>query len=274
MVTFRVDDVVQAPEMLPTRPLGDRFPDALVVGGDPSLPVIEADGVHPLLSAVGHAFADHRPLVLSPDAVWLTIMHGLAQHVRLNAEELRPRLVNHAGRKNLTVTVDGVMPQDEASWRDAVELYGKLLLAEAKQADGFDCDFSTSTHVEKVAGRIVLLDAYSPYFSLWMTFICGIPSITLTGTPEDWRKIRERIDAVATFGLETWCRSLIPIADQFVRASTGDVDLAFWRRIYSPIDAYGGKVVTGWAARFYPYLSSRGVAELPNPLLELPIDEP
>jgi Domain of unknown function (DUF4419) len=35
--------------------------------------------------------------VLSPDAVWLTIAQGVAQHVRMNAEELRPRLVNHGG---------------------------------------------------------------------------------------------------------------------------------------------------------------------------------
>ncbi|MGI5501316.1 DUF4419 domain-containing protein [Lentzea sp. CA-135723] len=28
------------------------------------------------------AFAEHRPLVLSPDAVWLTITRGIAQRVR------------------------------------------------------------------------------------------------------------------------------------------------------------------------------------------------
>ena len=82
------------------------------------------------------------------------------------------------------------------------------------------------------------------------------------------------VDAIAGFGLDTWCRSLAPIADQFVRAASGDVDLAFWRRIYNPVDAYGGEVVTGWAARFYPYLRGEGVVDRPNPLLDLPIDEP
>jgi hypothetical protein len=69
MVTFRVDEVTPAAEGLPTRPLGELFRDALVFGGDPALPVLVPDGVHPLLDAVGRAFADHRPLVLSPDAV-------------------------------------------------------------------------------------------------------------------------------------------------------------------------------------------------------------
>jgi hypothetical protein len=271
---FRVDDVVPAAEALPVRPLGELFGDSLAVGGDPALPVLPPDGVHPLLSAVSQAFAGHRPLVLSPDAVWLTITAGVAQHVRLHAEQLRARLVRHAGRKRLTVRVDGPMPVDADSWSDAVGVFAKLLAAEVADTDVFECDFSTSTEVERVAGRIVLLDAYSPYFALGMVCVCGIPSITLTGTVEDWRKVRTRIDAIAGYGLESWCRSLAPIADQFVRAAAGDVDVEFWRRIYNPADAYGGDVVTGWAARLYPYLSREGVIDLPNPLLDLPIDQP
>ncbi|MEU8216372.1 DUF4419 domain-containing protein [Micromonospora taraxaci] len=274
MVTFRVDDVSQATAGLPTRPLAELFDDVLVFGGDPAQPVLLPDGVHPLLDAVGRAFADHRPLVLSPDAVWLTIAEGVAHHIRLHAEELRPRLVNHAGRKRLTVTVDGQMPKDAASWQDLVDSFHKLLAAEISDADLFECDFSTSTDVDRVAGRVALLDAYSPYFSLWLVCVCGIPSITLTGTVADWQKIRARVDAIAEFGLQQWCRSLAPIADQFVRAAAGDVDVPFWQRIYNPVDAYGGELVTGWAARLYPYLRGAGMLDRPNPLLELPIDEP
>lgn len=274
MVTFEVDDVTPAAETLPTQPLGDLYPEALVVGGDPGTPVLEPTGVHPLLSAVGRAFAEHRPLVLSPDAVWLTITQGVAQHIRLHAEELRPRLVGHTGRKRLSVTVDGPMPCDPGSWRDMVDVFGKLLAAEANATDVFECDFSTSTDVERVAGRVVMLDAYSPYFALWTTCVCGIPSITLTGTAADWQKIRARVDTIATFGLEKWCRSLAPIMDHFVRAASGDVDRAFWQRIYNPVDAYGGDVITGWAARFYPYLEIVGALDWPNPLLELSLGEP
>jgi hypothetical protein len=274
MVTFPVDDVRPATELLPTQPLGDLYPEALAIGGDPALPVLAPNGVHPLLAAVGRAFAEHRPLVLSPDAVWLTIAQGVAQHVRLHAEELRPRLVSHAGRKRLSVDVDGPMPRDASGWQDAVERFGKLLALEVADAELFECDFTTSTEVERVAGRIVLLDVYSPYFAYWMVAVCGIPTITLTGVAEDWRKIRARVDAIAGFGLQTWCRSLVPITDQFVRAAEGDVDTTFWRRIYNPVDAYGGEVITGWAARLYPYLEHNGAIDRPNPLLELPIDEP
>lgn len=270
---FVVDAVEPAGEPLATRPLASLYPEALAVAGDHD--VIDHGEAHPLLAAVGIAFAQHRPLVLTPDAVWLTIAQGVAQHVRLNAERLRGHLVRHAGRKALVLPT-GAVPQTPAEWAQAVSGFRALLAEEI--GDGrarlFACDFSTSTDVDRIASEIVLLDAYSPYFSLVMVAICGIPAITLTGTVEDWTEIRERIEVIAELDLEPWCRSLRPIADQFVRAAYGDVDLAFWRRIYNPIDAYGGDRITGWITRLYPYVRSAATLDQPNPMLALPIDEP
>jgi hypothetical protein len=272
MATFPVDDVTPATQPLPTRPLGELTPHALVIGGDPSLPVLVPTGIHPLLDAVGQAFADHRPLILSPDAVWLTIAQGVAQHIRLHAGELRPLLVGHQGRRRLEVA-SGV-PVDASGWAALVEAFGKALDAEADDRIGFDCDFTTSTEVDRIAAKVVRLDAYTPYFALWVKFVCGIPSITLTGTVEDWQKIRSRIGAIAELGLETWCDSLRPITEHFVFAAAGYPDPDFWKRIYSPVDAYGGSFVTGWISRLYPYLTGDGVADRPNEMLELPIGEP
>jgi len=276
MVTFRVDAVDRAPAPLPVSPLGKRLRSTLALGGDPATPLVAHGGVHPVLAAVGLAFAQHRDLVLSPDAIWLTIAQGVARHVRLHAETLRSRLVRHQGTKHLTVPWCGPMPTDPASWSAVVSGLRDLLADEIGDGPArlFECDFSTSTEIDRTASQIVLLDAYSPYFSYGMMCVCGIPSITLTGTVEDWRRLRQRIDVVAELDLRLWCRSLAPILDQFVRAAGSDVDVAFWRRIYNPVDAYGGKVITGWITRLYPYLKVGGAMSTPNPMLELPIDEP
>jgi hypothetical protein len=275
MRTFAVDVVEPAEQRLPTRPLRERYPDALAAGGDLDVPVVAHGGTHALLGAVGMAFAQHRPLVLSPDAIWLTIAQGVAQHVRLHAEQLRPRLVRHDGRKRLTVTVNA-MPTDAAAWAAVVAAFRAELAHEI--GDGrarlLECDFSTSTDVDRVASQIVLFDAYAPYFSLWMRAVCGIPTITLTGTVDDWRRIRARVDVIAELDLGWWCGSLAAIAEQLVRAAAGDVDAAFWRRIYNPADAYGGEVITGWITRLYPYLEADGSQATRNPMLALPIDEP
>lgn len=275
MRRFVVDEVVQASDRLPTEALGERYPNALAVGGDRSARVIHHGGTHPLLAAVGLAFAQHRPLVLSPDAVWLTIAQGVAQHVRLHAEALRPQLVRHSGRKRLAITTN-IVPTTAEAWASVVEKLRARLAEEV--GDGrarlFECDFSTTTDVDRLASQIVLLDVYSPYFSYWMMAVCGIPEITLLGTVEDWRRIRERLDVIAEFDLAFWCRSLAPIIDQFVRAAAGDVDVSFWRRIYNPADAYGGEIITGWVTRLYPYVKQGGTLDARNPMLDLPIDEP
>jgi hypothetical protein len=208
--------------------------------------------------------------------VWLTIAQGVAQHVRLNAEALRSRIVRHHGKQRLSANIAGGMPTDAASWRSAVGTFRAQLGAEIGEGPArlFECDFSTSNDIDRVASQIVLLDAYSPYFSLWMTCVCGIPTVTLTGTVDDWRHIRERVDVIAELDLELWCKSLRPIADHFVRAAAGDADVAFWKRIYNPIDAYGGEIVTGWITRFYPYLKANGIVNHKNAMLDLKIDEP
>jgi hypothetical protein len=68
----------------------------MAFGGDGERRVLsELGAVHPLLGAIHVAFAEHRLLVLSPDVVWLTILAGVTQHVRLSAERLRDRFVRH-----------------------------------------------------------------------------------------------------------------------------------------------------------------------------------
>ena len=41
------------------------------------------------------AYADHRPIVLSPDIIWNVIAQGFSQHVNNNPEALRDRIVYH-----------------------------------------------------------------------------------------------------------------------------------------------------------------------------------
>ncbi len=61
---------------------------------------------HPVVAAVHLAFNDHRPLVLSPDMLWLLVAQGFANHVNANAEVLRPRFVKHRGKVTIKVRRD------------------------------------------------------------------------------------------------------------------------------------------------------------------------
>ncbi len=86
-----------------------------------------------------------------------------------------------------------------------------------------------------------------------MDSICGIPSVTLEGTPDDWRKLREKVELLAPFGLDWWLCELRPICDKFVRASEGNVDREHWRRLYKIRAVYGTEVINGWLGKLFPY---------------------
>jgi len=57
--------------------------------------------MHPFIYALHMGFRDHRPVVISPDMVWLMICQGFATHVDQHAEELRDKFVEHQGKLRL-----------------------------------------------------------------------------------------------------------------------------------------------------------------------------
>src|SRR5262249_44382943 len=85
-------------------------------------------------------------------------------------------------------------------------------------AGRFVCDFSTTGPVERTVSEVALLDVLQPYFSYNVACICGIPSVTLEGTPADWQKLCAKVDLLTPFGLDWWLAELRPICDQFVSA--------------------------------------------------------
>ena len=80
------------------------------------------------------------------------------------------------------------------------------------------------------------------------------PSITLLGTSDDWSSLRRRARRFAEFGLAPWTAALLPVLDQFVAASGGHVDTAFWRCFYKWNENSGGDVVSGWINVLFPYI--------------------
>ena len=54
--------------------------------------------------------------------------------------------------------------------------------------------------------------------------MCGIPSITLEGTVEDWKMLREKTLTLSRFDFQWWTDTIKPILDDFVNASCGNID--------------------------------------------------
>jgi hypothetical protein len=276
-ITFAVDDV--EPQREP-RPVCRAYQaiEALVGSSVESCcdyhgAVLDHIRYHGLLAAVHEAFARHRPLVLYPDAIWITIAQGIAQHMVLHAEELRRNLVQHTDRLKPTVDITGFAKgSPENPWEEAFAGWAGQIREHIGQDvyDALVCDFTTTTPAARTASEIVLMDILERYFHYEAVCICGIPQITLEGSPDDWTRLRQKIEAVQRFGMGWWLQHLRPICDQFVRASQGEVDRTHWQSICKLRKEYGGNVVNGWIARLFPYIRAfdRGPTSKPNPIFQ------
>ncbi|HEY1016851.1 MAG TPA: DUF4419 domain-containing protein [Herpetosiphonaceae bacterium] len=274
-IEFEVDAVEPCSEPLPASPVRARL-EALVgsrlvaLSHDPACAEIRETARHPLVSAVHLAFSQHRPLTLSPDAIWLTIAQGFANHVRNQPEKLRSRLVGHQGKLTLETKVDHGLDQD---WADAIADWTAQLkaLALTDLPAVLECGFSTTTPASLVASRIVLLDIFRHYADYLIYLICGIPRVTLRGTPADWRSIYERAEKLAAYDLNWWTDRLLPVCEGLVRTAEGAPPLIFWQHIYMPAGMYGNKLITGWLADLFPYLKpgANSDAIWRNPILAL-----
>jgi len=209
------------------------------------------------LGAAHAAFDGHYPLVLSPDDVWLCIAQGFGTHVNQDPEALRARFVKHEGRANITIRRDDFVkgsPQND--WPSCFAQFSDAIAAHVGKArDLVVADFSTTGPVERAASEVVLMSAFQAYFEYVVLTMCGIPSISLLGTVEDWRSIRRRTEYLSEFGLKHWVDALLPVLDHFVRAAAGEaIDREFWSSFYKFNGGSGGPFVSGWINVFFPYL--------------------
>ena len=53
-------------------------------------------------------------------------------------------------------------------------------------------NFTTTTDNDVMVSSVVMMAAMQSYFSYKFCLRCGIPNVTLLGTPEDWIKLRNR----------------------------------------------------------------------------------
>lgn len=229
---------------------GSELPDSLVT----------RFGLHPFFNGMYQAYADHRPFVLSPDMMWLLVSQGFARHVNANAEKLRSKFVNYQGKLDLIVDSKDIRLDDpNSNWESVFDGFSSQISEKVgnELVNALTADFSTTTSIEKVASQITIMEAVKPYFEfIVMCVVCGIPEITLEGTPEDWQKIIYKLQPLRKHDLNWWIDEIEPLLQEFVEASKGNVDTEFWRNMfkYHSQKKYGApNIIDGWIVKFFPY---------------------
>jgi hypothetical protein len=238
-----------------------------------------------LFSCLRQAYADHRPVVLSPDMVWLAVSQGFARFVNAHAEQLRSRLVSHEQKQELVVTTADDLLAEGADWSRVVGDFAAALGRHTNEhiAEIITADFSTTGAVERIASQVTLMDAFKAFFDYKAVYIvCGIPSITLQGTPDDWRRLQTKTRQLADYGLQEWVAQLEPVLAEFVKAAEGQPDQRFWQDIVSrkhPDELRGGGCsrepgtpLDGWFLKLFPDDDGHTKAEVPYDYHDMPTD--
>ena len=184
----------------------------------------------------------------------------------LGSEKLRDQIVNHTGKMDLVVVSNEDLLHGDPDWE-------KLIAGFAAQIDEYTkgdiaktmtADFTTTGVTERITSQVTLMETVKTYFDYIIHYIgCGIPSITLKGTPEDWQKVLEKTKQLEKYGMNDWIKSLKPILTEFVNASQGKPNQAFWQGMVkkeNPDELVGDKVcdlrtptiLDGWMLKLFP----------------------
>eukprot|EP00903_Cladosiphon_okamuranus_P009161 g8754.t1 len=221
-----------------------------------------------LISAIMTACNYHVDLVLRPDDVWLTILAQLCAYVNKHAEELRGRIVEHEGKKQHVVHFDSMASLEAETPRMIRELLGQIRanIRTPDLADWFRPGFSTTTENDEISAAATAMASLQAYFEYVMMTSCGIPSVTLMGTAEDWRLLQGKIERLLEFEvdgnpegkvMEPWVGYLRKVCDGFVESAEhpGSAHaLEFWDKVWQAMSHVGGGPgsidITGCLAAF------------------------
>ena len=213
---------------------------------------------HTLLGTILHAWNYHYDLTLKPDDLWTSIALSLSKYISHNAEQLRSVFVDHEGKKEL-VAID-IGSAATYDWTIGINKLAKLVdsnINDKHLIGSMTNNFTTTTHITRSISKLAILKSMEQYFDYKMMLLCGIPSIELKGTKEDWIKLKEKISSMFEYDVDkkliSWCELLHQLVDKFIEAFDGIEDKTFWNTIVHESGGSGPSYIGGWISVLNPF---------------------
>lgn len=206
------------------------------------------------------AYVDHHTIVLSPDVIWTLIAQGFSLHINNNPNT--PRDMNE-----LVMTAAASLHSPNTKWNELLETFDKQIAWSTKDdlADIMLTDFSSKDEITRIVSQMTFMSSERAYCDFVIDHAieymsCGIPCITIEGTPDDWRKVMKNTEQLKKYNLDWWVNDLIPILNEFVMASEGKANMDFWKNIVKQKreekfrdESYDATELDGWFLKLMPY---------------------
>ena len=222
-----------------------------------------------LVGSIFDAYCNHHNLVLRPDDFWLTIVSQFSLYMNNYAEELRDKFVDFDEKKELVLKYSSESLRNFDFSIFITDMKG-LIAENIKNPEFTDWivpDFTTTTEVDKLVGKVILMSSLQEYFDYGCILMCGIPNVTLLGDVSDWVDLREKVDGLLKYDVDgymymsKWHSMLIPILDDLILTASGKEPKMedFWQRSCDYISfGSGPKYLSGWVTVFNVF-SDKGV---------------
>ena len=220
-------------------------------------------GYNKVLKGYLNAFTDHCPIKVSPNVIWQLILNAFSKYVYENSEEMRDKFVDFEGAKTLSVikvaTLNDIYKHTEEIVDELTKKISEYVGSEL--TDALTPNFSTSTNITVISGKVSIMAAFKKYFS-YRAFagpVCGIPYILLEGTLKDWEKILEKLRFLSKYDFFT--EKMEKDIKEIISTKKGKINLDFWRKIimetkkdsddWKGCGSEGEDKITGWILDFY-----------------------
>jgi hypothetical protein len=84
--------------------------------------------------------------------------------------------------------------------------------------------------------------------------MCGLPKVTLRGSPEDFQQVIDRVNEFRTIftDFHWWFDRLLPHLKKLKASAEGNPDINWWQKICDYRGGSGMNALTGWLADFIP----------------------
>jgi len=202
------------------------------------------------------AYNEHNGLVLRPDDVWQAIATQFSFYVSGNAETLRSRFVDHEGQEELTVDGGGnLRSADYEALAKAMSAEIAKNIKDPSVTSWLTPNFSTTTETDRVAAAITVMATMKEYFRYKFCLLCGLPSVELLGTVEDWEKLLAKTRRLNEFdvdgNMKKWQTMLEPIVAEMLETKKGKRNMDWWQKIaHYKGGGSGPTYISGWITAF------------------------